>query len=95
MLCPWFQTDKAQRKDIEMEVKSNSGEVYLGWRRDVYLIIKLLVEFADLLLILMPLLVRDPDDDGGVVIINGCLITSVRYHLLIITQLFCFWDILT
>lgn len=97
MLCPWFQTGKAQRKDIvtEMGLKGNQEKFYIGWRRDVYLIIKLLVEFADLLLILMPLLIRDPDDDGGVVIINGCLITSVRYHLLLITQLLCFWDILT
>lgn len=76
-------------------VKSNPGEVYMGWRRDLYLVIQLLVEFADLLLILMPLLIGDPDDDGGVVIINRCLITSIRYHLLLITQLLCFWDILT
>lgn len=67
----------------------------MGWRRDLYLVIQLLVEFADLLLILMPLLIGDPDDDGGVVIINRCLITSIRYHLLLITQLLCFWDILT
>lgn len=65
-----------------------------GNREASHLVIKLLVELADFFLVLVPFLVGDPDDDGGIVIIHRCLVTDVGHHLLVIAELLCFRNIL-
>lgn len=60
-----------------------------------YLVIQLFVHLKDLLLILPPLLFRDSDHNGRVIIIHWGLITRLLGDRLIVTQLLCLWYILS
>lgn len=75
-LCFFFYTTWFSRKPPRSR---NSHLVFdYGTRKHLYLlhlVVQLLVQFADLLLVLLPLLLRNADHDGGgVVVQNGAFV---------------------